>query len=211
LFTHGKIEALDSAEVHVSSQSETSVGLLAVIVRKFYGVECDLRISDYPQITAERSFLLIGDDALRYRNAIRVGAGSHGPRTLSVYDLGEVWYRHTGLPFVFALWMVRKRSAAADCLVEGQKSAHAALNREVRERLLDRFVADLDKARRIALTRLHELARHAPLRSFMSESEILRYWDRLDYDLTDDHKKGLNLFGDYLEELSYFTKPLIAW
>lgn len=209
-FTDRKFDALDGTAVYVSSQSETSIGLLAVIARKFYGVECDLRISDYPQITDERSFLLIGDDALRHWNAVSTGQGNEGARMPLVYDLGELWYRHTGLPFVFALWMVRKRSADADRLTEGRKPAGSPQDREVRQGLLDRFIADLGKARGIALTRLHELARHVALRSFMSESEILRYWDRLDYDLSDDHKRGLKLFGDYLGDLSYFTKPLTA-
>jgi chorismate dehydratase len=210
LFADRKIEALDGTAVYVSSQSETSIGLLAVIARKFYGVEYDLRISDYPQITDERSFLLIGDDALRHWNAVSTGQGSEGARTPFVYDLGDLWYRYTGLPFVFALWMVRRQSPYADGLIEGLNPAGSHTGTELSQSLLDRFVADLGKARGIALTRLHELARHVALRSFMSESEILRYWDRLDYDLSDDHKRGLKLFGDYLGDLSYFTKPLTA-
>jgi chorismate dehydratase len=45
--------------------------------------------------------LLIGDRAMTSREQ---GAGS---REIEVWDLGEVWHRWTGLPFVFAMWVAR--------------------------------------------------------------------------------------------------------
>ncbi len=198
-FTDRKMEALGGTVVHASAQSETSTALLAVILRKFYGVNCDITISDYPQITREKAYLLIGDDALRHRNM--TGSQKHeiSGQGRFVYDLGEVWYRHTGLPFVFALWMVRKD--------DGEAADRLPSRGDTRGRLLRGFVSDLDRAKHIALGRLSELVRDAPFRSFMSEEEILRYWDRLDYDLTSSHYKGLNLFNDFLAELSYLTQP----
>ncbi len=198
-FTDRKMEALGGTVVHASAQSETSTALLAVILRKFYGVNCDIMISDYPQITREKAYLLIGDDALRHRNM--TGSQKHeiSGQGRFVYDLGEVWYRHTGLPFVFALWMVRKD--------DGEAADRLPSRGDTRGRLLRGFVSDLDRAKHIALGRLSELVRDAPFRSFMSEEEILRYWDRLDYDLTSSHYKGLNLFNDFLAELSYLTQP----
>ncbi|MGE5239807.1 MAG: menaquinone biosynthetic enzyme MqnA/MqnD family protein [Chloroflexota bacterium] len=197
-FSDRKMEALDGTVVHASAQSETSTALLAVILRKFYGVKCDIAISDYPQITQERSYLLIGDDALRHRNM----TGSQrleGPgRGRTAYDLGEVWYRQTGLPFVFALWIVRKD--------HGKTSDRPPLRGDTREKLLRGFISDLDRAKHIALGKLSELVRGAPFRSFMSEDEILRYWDKLDYDLTTAHYEGLKLFNDFLVELSYLTR-----
>ena len=29
---------------------------------------------------------------------------------LNIYDLGELWHTYTGLPFVYALWLIRKES-----------------------------------------------------------------------------------------------------
>ena len=48
------------------------------------------------------ALLLIGDTALRER------MNSQG---LFVYDLGELWRELTGLPFVFALWIVTRQAA----------------------------------------------------------------------------------------------------
>ena len=45
------------------------------------------------------AFLLIGDEALRNRRGVR------GYPYL--YDLGQEWHEWTGLPFVFARWVVR--------------------------------------------------------------------------------------------------------
>ncbi|MDD2706529.1 MAG: menaquinone biosynthesis protein [Verrucomicrobiae bacterium] len=49
--------------------------------------------------------LIIGDPALRERDRFKK-AGCR------VTDLGALWRRHTGLPFVFALWLARGKSHA---------------------------------------------------------------------------------------------------
>ena len=46
------------------------------------------------------AFLLVGNEGLRQRRG-----GRDYPY---IYDLGEEWHQWTGLPFVFARWMVRK-------------------------------------------------------------------------------------------------------
>jgi chorismate dehydratase len=100
-----------------------------------------------------------------------------------VYDLGELWYRYTGLPFVFALWIVREDSGGKQDLLSG-------------------FAGDLERAKERALKNLPEIARHAPMKAFMSAEDILAYWSKLDYELDDEHKKGLELFDRYLKELA---------
>ena len=52
------------------------------------------------------AFLLIGDEALVHRRGVK-----DYPH---VADLGDVWHKWTGLPFVFARWMVRTSLADAD-------------------------------------------------------------------------------------------------
>ena len=52
------------------------------------------------------AFLLIGDEALRHRH----GDEQHP----HIADLGDVWRKWTGLPFVFARWVVRKDLPDAD-------------------------------------------------------------------------------------------------
>ena len=182
LFSHKPVEDLEGSVVFASSQSETSVALLKIILRRFYGLSATVEAVPNPiQVGAGRAaFLLIGDDALRQQ------ASSHAPYKANypfIYDLGEIWYRQTGLPFVFALWIVRN-------------------NIPDKKGLLDKFTADLDRAKESALKKLPEIARYAPIRSFMTEEEILSYWKKLDYELSAEHKKGLALFDQYRKEIA---------
>lgn len=186
LFSKKNIHGLNSSTVHVSSQSETSVALLDIIFKKFYGIQCKMHVSRNPENSGAEAFLLIGDDA------IKQGLMVKGQRS-RVYDLGEIWYEKTGLPFVFALWIARKK------LFEGQGSRVKG-----QKELLNKFVKDLNTAKEIALKKLIEIAHHSPMKEFMSEQEIISYWNKIDYELTPEHKRGLDLFNRYLKELSYF-------
>jgi len=177
LFSTTPIETLNGLTVLTSSQSETSVALLDIVLKKFYGFDCPLRSSREPLSEAIKSYsayLLIGDDAMR---EARRQQGLH------VYDLADIWYTHTGLPFVFALWIARN-----DCCMNAPF-------------LLDRFVRDLDKAKDGALKNLEAIARESPLFPIFSEEELVSYWKGISYDLSDEHRRGLQLFRHYAEEM----------
>jgi len=45
---------------------------------------------------------------------------------------------------------------------------------------------------------LPEIAKNSPLIPYLNEAEVIAYWKKLDYELTDDHKKSLSLFKEYL-------------
>jgi predicted solute-binding protein len=47
------------------------------------------------------------------------------------------------------------------------------------------------------------LAAEAPLREYMEESEIVSYWRRIDYGFTDENRKGLRLFKEFLDRIGY--------
>ena len=51
------------------------------------------------QITARRARLLIGDQAIRFRQ--------HHRDEFRFWDLGEQWNKLVDLPFVYALWLIR--------------------------------------------------------------------------------------------------------
>lgn len=53
-------------------------------------------------LATDEGALIIGDRALRLPPSLN--AANH-------FDLAELWNRHTGLPFVFAVWAARKESA----------------------------------------------------------------------------------------------------
>ena len=177
LFSRRTIGALDGATVLTTSQSETSVALLRIVLDKFYNLKCQFQTSSEPIETAMKNsdaYMLIGDDALA--EAIKWPG-------LNVYDLGEIWYKNTGLPFTYALWIVRKESS------------------ELSKELVERFIADLDKARAAALQSLHEIAAQSPLKNILSEGALVSYWQGISYDFGVENKKGFELFSRYCREL----------
>lgn len=177
LFSRRPIETLNGLIVLASSQSETSVALLEIVLNKFYDLDCPLKSTSEPlekAIETHTAYLLIGDDALR--EALK------WPK-LYIYDLGDIWHKNTGLPFVFALWIARN-----DWSMEEPA-------------LFERFRKDLDVAKVGALKNLRTIAGESPLLSMLSEDEIVSYWKGISYDLDEEHKKGLKLFRKYAEEL----------
>jgi len=181
LFSRTPIEELDGLSILTSSQSETSVALLEIILRKFYNINCVLKPTAGLPGTAEKTgeaYLLIGDSAMKEALLRPVPM---------IYDLGEIWYRYTGLPSVFALWIARK--AAVEQMPE----------------IFTRFVRDLDNSKRSALKNLYAIAGHSPLKELVSQEEILSYWQGISYDFDDAHRKGLDLFRQYAGELGILS------
>lgn len=84
------------AKIHLDPASRTSVNLLRCLL-----AERGLRpeIDRNPSATEGQARLLIGDQALRFR--------AEHDEAFRYWDLGEEWTRSTGLPFVFALWLIR--------------------------------------------------------------------------------------------------------
>ncbi|MFN3395699.1 MAG: menaquinone biosynthesis protein [Thermodesulfovibrionales bacterium] len=174
LFSDRPIEKLNRQTILTSSQSETSVVLLDIILRKFYGQDVALTPSDIVASDALKSnhaCLLIGDDALIWRKRLV------NPSPLYVYDLGEIWFKNTGLPFVFALWIVRKDSLRE----KGQQ--------------IQAFKSSLDRAKAKALNNFEQLASESYLQGILSKEEIVSYWKQISFDLGSEHIKGLELFA----------------
>ncbi len=176
LFSKVPIGALQESTILVSSQSETSVALLRIILKKFYQVDCRLKSSSEPFQQAMRTqiaYMLIGDEAMRQ--------GLRWQRPYR-YDLGELWYDHTGLPFTFALWIMRR-----ECYGKAG--------------LFETFSRDLDSSKEAAFKNLGIVAAASPLRDVLSEKDLISYWEGISYDFGDEQKRGLALFRQYLEEL----------
>jgi chorismate dehydratase len=177
LFSKKPIESLDGETIHMTSQSDTSVVMLRIICSKFFGLSCRYEQTSDPIEKALKSHaacLLIGDDALVH--ALK------WPE-LRIYDLGLLWTQFTGLPFTYALWLVRKDSV-----------------RE-KESLVRKFRTDLDRAKKHALTDLRGIARASSLNGILTEQGLVEYWQGISYNFSADHKKGFSLFRQYAEEL----------
>lgn len=97
-FSRRPFERLDGARIGVTGQTSTSVRLLKVLLQHAWRARPErLAHVDWPNNDA---LLLIGDEALLHRRGVKDYP--------YVADLGEVWHEWTGLPFVFARWVVRK-------------------------------------------------------------------------------------------------------
>lgn len=86
--------------VALDESSRTSAALVRVIFSEFYGrdVETMTRQPDvHAMLDAADAALLIGDPAMTFA---REG--------LRVHDLASLWREHTGLGFVFAMWMAHE-------------------------------------------------------------------------------------------------------
>jgi len=97
-------DRLDGATIGVTNETSTSVRLLKALLTHAWRVRpARFTRVDWPTNDA---FLLIGDEALLHRRGVK-----DYPH---VADLGEVWQKWTGLPFVFARFVVRKDLPDAD-------------------------------------------------------------------------------------------------
>ena len=90
--------------------SLTSVHLLQVLLAECHGLRPECISADAPAAADCDAMLLIGNQAIEFRH-------TH-PADYQFLDLGEEWQRQTGLPFVYAPWLMRQEvpnaQAAAD-------------------------------------------------------------------------------------------------
>jgi chorismate dehydratase len=99
LFSRRPASALEGARISVTPATSTSVRLLHLLldVRRDFKNVSYVRGLEPAQADA---MLMIGDQAMRTRKRLPEGF-TH------VLDLGEDWLSWTGLPFVYAVWVVR--------------------------------------------------------------------------------------------------------
>lgn len=86
-------------EVVIDPASATSVNLLRCLLG-----ERKIQFVRGGNLSPQRGRLLIGDQAIRFREEM-------GTR-FQILDLGAAWKEETGLPFVYALWLIRSDYAA---------------------------------------------------------------------------------------------------
>lgn len=91
-----------------------------------------------------------------------------------VYDLAEEWHKFTGLPFVFAAWIANKPISEA-------------------------FIQEFNQSLKFGLDHRAELIKTLPQRPDFDLEDYLMH--KLDFNLTDDKRKALHLFLDYIKAL----------
>lgn len=171
LFSSTPFENLAAIPVVLTGESATSINLLRLLCLEYYNFPlCEMPNPDRSVeeiIAAGGAGLLIGDRALRAAKQLSVPY---------VYDLGALWWQYTGLPFVFALWIVH-RKAARD-----------------KKQALTRFQHQIQTSLQRALSDLEKLARHSEEASWMGTAALAAYWRAMSYSFTDQHRQGLDLY-----------------
>lgn len=103
VFTTGGLG--DIRRISADRGSRTSVALLRVLLAERYGLHPE--ISEFIPQTGilpgvDEGILIIGDACFEYERFLR----ESGHDDVRGWDLGELWWDLTGLPFVFAIWAV---------------------------------------------------------------------------------------------------------
>jgi chorismate dehydratase len=178
LLSRVPFEQLSGRTVLASIQSHTSVALLKILMLQLYGYSPSLRLGNCTEALISGplpdALLCIGDEALQMR---------HNPRFPHRLDLGEAWRAWTGLPFVFALW-VMQRSA-----LERWNGHLATAN------------TALLAAKRWGTQHLELVCEEAHKRGLLNRQELLEYYRGLAFDLGAGELDGLRLFFKLLKEM----------
>ncbi|HKC64419.1 MAG TPA: menaquinone biosynthesis protein [Pyrinomonadaceae bacterium] len=149
--------------VALDNSSRTSAALVQIIFREFLNIEPEwtTRAPDVAaMLSVSDAALIIGDPGMTFpRGRVRV------------YDLAELWREHTGLGFVFAMWMARESEA---------------------ERI---FQVDFAGARDEGLENIEEIAALYKDRVGLSFDEVRSYLlENISFELTEELRAGLELF-----------------
>lgn len=175
LFGRLEMDELDGEKLLLTSQSQTSVNLLKIILEEFHGLRPHYQFGAIHENLAElgryAGILAIGDEALLLRR--------RGDFPFCI-DLSKVWWERTGLPFVFAVWAVRRDFCRREPVVTSE--IYGELRRCLREGLADLVAISAAVAARIP----------------MDPADCYLYLRGIEYDLGSRKQQGLALFYDYL-------------
>ncbi len=186
LLTKKPIEDLRNITIALTAQSLTSIYLLKIILFHFYRLDhqsirfvtAEFKADDNPTDAA----LLIGDQALK--------AFHQTPPEYRVYDLGSLWYRFTNLPFVYALWIGRRKLESEKLQQINELTSQLYLIKTLLPEHLDNILTAAS----------HKYPD-------ISAEEILQYWqEAISYELDNQEKQGLILFYTLAHQLGLLKK-----
>lgn len=167
----------NGSRIVVPASSATSVALLRLYLACVHGIEAEITASAKPDLQAGNfdAALVIGDRALT--------VDADWTKQSNRVDLGQWWSANFKTPMVFGVWAARK----AWC--------------EKNEESFQRLSEELRTARNLGLSTLfEEVLDQAQNRTELSRERLRRYFlEELDYSLSDEHHRGLELFKEQLK------------
>ncbi|MGF7185594.1 chorismate dehydratase [Desulfitispora alkaliphila] len=182
LFSKVDFKELQGKSIAVTTSSATSVVLLKILMQEALGVEATY-MPEKPDLdemlTNHDAALLIGDDALK---------GKVLSNQYHILDLGELWYRFTGFPMVYALWVVKESMSTS---------------------LSEKFsatITGLEQAKQWQLEQKEFLIKTAESNYPFEEKIIRDYYSTIQYDLGNRHIEGLKLFYYYASKIGILDK-----
>ncbi len=156
--------------VYLDSASLTSVNLLKVLLAE-KGLKPRYEVlTDYSAAEKCDYVLLIGDEALNY---------VYYKKPYNIWDLGAAWYELTHLPFVYAVWAIRKD-------VENK----------------ERLIRILREARDFGLDTLDSIIGSRTEYDYDFRKDYLTW--HIHYHLGSDERKGIERFIELLEKHRLF-------
>ncbi len=159
-----KIDKNDT--IFLSPSSASSNTLLKIIFYEFYNKKPNFVLGEENKFF-NKNQVIIGDNALEvYFNKEKLN--------YYIYDLAEIWYKFTGLPFVFALWIYNKNNL-------NDKIEYFEIFKKILKKSIRSYVIP-DK-----------------YKNFTSE-QIQEYFQNIDYEFKEVHKKSLNLYEELLKK-----------
>ncbi len=151
--------------VYLDYHSRTSIRLAQILCEHYWKISPTFlpASNDYEEkIGGRTAGVIIGDRAIRLAK-----------NYLFEYDLAEAWYRFTGLPFVFAAWVARKRIAI-----------------DFERRLNEAFADGIKRVKEVAES----------YEGQYPNFDVLKYLNQyISYDLDASKRKALDLFLKYIQ------------
>ena len=183
--SRGNPSRLSGRTVALPTASATSVVLLKILLQLRWGAEPEFTWFDQSK---ENPFFFGCDAALFIGDvALRPDLYEH---VLYRFDLGEVWYRATGLPFAFAVWQAGGGSP------EQLRQLHALLL----------------ESRQYAADNRSDLAQRYSRQFGLPPRLLAQYWADLDYELDDLAIEGLLRFYRLAAEIGEIPEvPELRW
>jgi predicted solute-binding protein len=191
-------------EIELDPASETAVNLLRCLLAeigfnpRLIERNMDVSAAVAESCSAGRARLLIGDQAIRFRE-------SHADE-FQFWDLGEQWKKLMGLPFVYALWLIRPEVVAPKQIADRLRGVRDENLGHLNELIAD-AVARVGLSRRSSKAEADDPGHPEITRQFLSAY----YHEHLRFRFGKAEKEGLRTFAQLCAKRGLFPEAGIAF